>query len=126
MTLRRMPRANGIEDAYQLLREMGDWMKVNDEAIYDSRAIAPYKDGKVCLTKNKSTNAVYGVYLSASDETQPPAKIWLNYLHPAPDANVTMLGVKAALKWEKVGKGFVVEIPESVRKNPPSPPPQAF
>jgi len=115
------PNAQGEwdEDAYQLLRNMGDWMKVNDEAIYNSRAIAPYKDGKVCLTQNRFTNAVYAVYLSASDETQPPAKIWLNYFQPAPDAAVTMLGVKEQLKWEKVGNVFVVDIPESVRKNPP-------
>ena len=28
-------------------------MKVNNEAIYGTRAIDPYKEGKVCLTKKR-------------------------------------------------------------------------
>jgi len=30
-----------------------------------------------------------------------------------------MLGVAGTLKWEKKENGFIVEIPDSVQKNPP-------
>jgi hypothetical protein len=30
-----------------------------------------------------------------------------------------MLGVEGELEWEKVGKGFLVNIPDSIQKNPP-------
>ena len=34
-------RANGIQDAYDRLQGIGEWMKVNGEAIYSTRAVAP-------------------------------------------------------------------------------------
>jgi len=37
--------------AYERLKGIGDWMKVNSEAIYDTHPVAPYKQGKVCLTQ---------------------------------------------------------------------------
>ncbi|MCL5099485.1 MAG: alpha-L-fucosidase, partial [Candidatus Omnitrophica bacterium] len=36
--------------AVERLREIGAWMKVNGEAIYGTRAIAPFKDGQVVFT----------------------------------------------------------------------------
>jgi alpha-L-fucosidase len=40
-------------------------------------------------------------------------------MQPASGAKVTMLGSKTNLKWKKEGGGFVVSIPESLRKNKP-------
>ena len=37
-------------------------MKVNGDAIYDTRAVAPYKVDRVCLTKKGST--IYLIYLA--------------------------------------------------------------
>ncbi|MBI9016036.1 MAG: alpha-L-fucosidase [Phycisphaerae bacterium] len=113
------PKGDWAPDAYDRLKGIGAWMKVNSEAIYDSRPIEPYKDGKVCLTQNKKTKAVYAIYLAGEDETRPPAKIWLNTIQPTDDnTQVTMLGV-GELKWEKVGQGILVHIPDEVQKNPP-------
>jgi len=106
-------------DAYDRLEKIGDWMSVNSEAIYATRAMAPYKEGKVCLTRKKDTNTIYAIYLATEDESLPPSKIWLNSIQPDDNAEITMLGVEDKLIWEKVGKGFVVEIPESIQKNPP-------
>ena len=114
------PSAEGEFDpnAHDRLEKIGEWMKVNGEAIYNSRPIAPFKDGKVCLTK-QGDGSVYAVYLADADEPTPPQKIWLSGIRPASGATVTLLGFNGQLKWEKVGKGFIVDIPESVRHNPP-------
>ena len=61
----------------------------------------------------------YFIYLSDEGEDTPPSKIWVSTIQPKTNEKVTLLGQKEALKWEKVGNGFVVEIPESVRKNTP-------
>ncbi len=53
-------------------------MKINSEAIYDSRPIAPYKDGQVCFTQNKDTKVVYAIYLAGKNETTIPEKIKIN------------------------------------------------
>jgi alpha-L-fucosidase len=115
------PGPDGAWDqgAYELLNEMGNWMDVNSEAIYSTRAIAPYKDGKVHLTRKKDTGTVYAIYLAGDGENKPPEKIWLNTLQPADDASVTMLGYEEELRWKQVGTGFYVDIPEEIRDNPP-------
>jgi alpha-L-fucosidase len=112
------PDGTWYKEAYKRLNDMGKWMKINGEAIYNSRPIAPYKEGKVCLTKQKD-GTIYAIYLGDENETAPPSKIWLSSLQPPTDAEITMLGVKTKLEWEKVGKGFMVNIPGSVTKNPP-------
>ena len=114
------PNAEGEWDdgAYRLLQDVGEWMKVNGEAIYETRAIAPYKEGKVCLTRKKD-GPLYAIYLADEDENTPPSKIWFSFVQPAKGAKLTMLGVKGELKWQNVGKGFEVEIPPAVQKNPP-------
>ncbi len=115
------PNAQGEwdADAYKLLAGVGKWMKVNGEAIYGTRAIPPFKDGKVCLTQKKDKTTVYAIYLPEKSETKPPSGIWLNSIQPADGAVVTMPGVNGELKWEKVGGGFMVHIPTAVQKNPP-------
>ena len=113
------PDGTWHDGAYQLLQEIGDWMKLNQEAIYETRAVAPYKDGKVCLTQKKDRSAIFAIYLADENETKPPSRVWLNTIQPEENATVTMLGVKGSLKWEKVGKGVVFEIPESIQQNPP-------
>ena len=112
------PQGQWHDEAYSLLKEIGDWMKVNNEAIYGTRAIEPYKEGKVCLTQKKD-GTVFAIYLPDESETRMPSKIWLSSICPDERAMVTLLGIDYRLKWEKVGNGFVVEIPEQFQKVPP-------
>ncbi len=112
------PEGTWYDEAYIRLEELGKWMTVNSDAIYNSRSIAPYKEGKVCLTKQKD-GTVYAVYLGSDNEPSPPSKIWLNSIAPEKDAEISMLGVDGTLEWEQVGNGFLVKVPESAQKNPP-------
>lgn len=112
------PQGDWAEEAYNRLKGIGEWMQINKEAIYETRPISPYKEGKVCLTQKKD-GAVYAIYLADEDEKLPPSKIWMLTFQPNSDAKLTMLGVNGQLKWEKVGKGFLVQIPESIQNNPP-------
>jgi alpha-L-fucosidase len=41
------------EGTNDYLKSAGEWMKINSEAIYETRPMAPYKEGKVCLTQKK-------------------------------------------------------------------------
>jgi len=91
----------------------------NSEAIYETHSVAPYKEGKVCLTQLKD-GTTYAIYVADQDEKNPPPKIWLSRIAPAANATISMVGTNHNLKWEKVGKGFMVEIPEEIQKNPPS------
>jgi alpha-L-fucosidase len=105
-------------EAVQRMKEIGQWMKVNGEAIYKTRPIPPYKEGKICLTSLRD-GSVYAIYLADEDELNPPEKILLQTIQPADDAGVYMLGYNKSLKWEKVGKGVLIEVPETMVQNPP-------
>ncbi len=112
------PKGDFDSVAYERLNEIGDWMKVNSEAIYYSRPIKPYKDGKVCFTQLKDSTT-YAIYLADKDENSIPAKIELTKYCPEKNADIELLGTNVKIKWQKKGEGCEFEIPESVRSNPP-------
>ncbi len=112
------PTGSWDEGAYQMLSEMGDWIKVNGEAIYGSRAIAPYKENNVCLTKGKD-GSLYLIYLAKEGETQLPAEIKFTQIQPEKGAKAELVGSNIRLKWQAEGAGFKVMIPEKVRGQVP-------
>ncbi|MDD5508769.1 MAG: alpha-L-fucosidase [Bacteroidales bacterium] len=112
------PDGTWDEGAYRLLEDIGEWMRVNSEAIYGTRVIAPYKQGKVCLTSKKD-GTLYLIYLADENEARMPAVIPVEGLCPDEGDGATLLGSGKKLKWYKKGDGFEVKIPASIRDNPP-------
>jgi alpha-L-fucosidase len=112
------PLGQWHEGAYNLLEEMGGWMKVNSEAIYGTRALAPFKEGKVCISK-KGSNTIY-IYYMADDGEAMPSQIGMTTFSLPQGAKVSIVGTGTSLKWQKSANGFTVSIPEKVRKNPAS------
>ena len=113
------PKGRWDPEAYTLLNEVGDWMAINSEAIYETRAIAPYKEGKVALTQNRHTKAIYAIYLADKGEDKMPSKIWMSSVTPKANSSVSLLGHKGELTWEKSGTGFIVNIPEALQNKAP-------
>lgn len=112
------PNGEWHDEAYRLLDEIALWMDVNSEAIYGTRAIKPYKDGKVCLT-SKGDNLTYLLYMAEEGEEMPEKITTTSVSFPA-GARIEMPGVKGEFKWKKAGEGIEISIPASVRNNPPS------
>ena len=114
------PDPNGLWDpgAYELLEAVGDWIEINGEAIYATKAIAPYKEGRVCLTQRKD-GTLYAIYLAEEGQKRPPAEIALSTLQPSDNAEIVMVGTGTKLAWKKAGEGFRVTIPAGLRNNPP-------
>jgi alpha-L-fucosidase len=112
------PLGQWHDDAYKLLEDIGGWMKINSEAIYGTRALAPYKEGKVCISK-KGDNTIYIYYLADTNENMPSRIGMTTYSLPA-GARVEMLGTGTSLKWQKNGNGFLITIPDMIRNAPPS------
>jgi alpha-L-fucosidase len=113
------PEGQWHDEAYEMLAGVGEWMKVNNTAIYETRALAPYKEANICLTRKKD-GTVYAIYLAGDHEYYLPTFLSMNAVSPVKGASITLLGTGQQLKWKKSGRGFVAEIPEKIRKNPPA------
>ncbi|HAQ20296.1 MAG TPA: alpha-L-fucosidase [Prolixibacteraceae bacterium] len=107
------------EEAYSRLNEIGDWLKINGEAIYGTRTIAPYYDGKLRFTRCKDGSANI-IYLLDENE-KLPAEIQIKGFTPEKGAKIALLGKKgSSLKWKADGSGFKISIPENQTKTLPS------
>jgi alpha-L-fucosidase len=113
------PDGTWQQGAYDLLAEIGAWLKVNGDAIYGSRPAAPYMDGRLRLTRGKDGSA-YFVYLADEKDPRMPAEIRVSSGKPTEGARVSMLGSSSALSWRADGAGFVVTVPESLRAKTPA------
>ncbi|MDH4273073.1 MAG: alpha-L-fucosidase, partial [Candidatus Aminicenantes bacterium] len=114
------PDASGdfAVEAYDRLLAIGRWMRVNGEAIYETRPVAPYKESKICYTARRD-GTVYAIYLGDEDETAPPDKVMLYSHCPPKGGRVEPLGGSGSLRWEKAGKGVLIHVPKDVLEEPP-------
>jgi alpha-L-fucosidase len=104
------PDGRWHDAAYDRMEAMGAWLRVNGDAIYGTRAVAPYAEGKYRLTRGKD-GAVYAIYLADEGEEGMPAHVALGQIRPAPGATITLLGAGIELVWEPWGRGFVARVP---------------
>ncbi|HEY1139280.1 MAG TPA: alpha-L-fucosidase, partial [Lysobacter sp.] len=102
--------------AVERLREIGGWMQVNGKAIYGSRVIAPYSDGKLRYTRLRD-GTVYAIYLADESEKSLPATLTIRGPAPAAGAQVRVLGSDVSLQWQRKGDATVISIPAGLRRS---------
>lgn len=112
------PTGEWQQGAYDLLSEIGAWMDINGEAIYNSKPISPFKEDNICMTQQED-GSVYFFYLAKEGEKMP-REIKINAHQPQAGAEIYLLGNSEKMNWKKDGKGFTIRIPQSVGESPPS------
>lgn len=112
------PEGEWQQGAYDLLKEFGDWMKINSEAIYNSKVLAPYKESNICMTQQDYGNA-YFFYMADENENKMPPEIAISSHQPNEGSVVTLLGDDKPLKWKNTADGFKVIIPKNLQTNAP-------
>ena len=112
------PDGTWHDAAYDRLADLGAWMKVNGEAIYETRPIAPYAEGKVRFTR-RADGTAYAIYLANEGEERLPASVSITALTPASGATISLLGGEVDLPWNRADAGFVVELPEPLQSHTP-------
>ncbi len=115
------PGPNGDFDpvAYERLKDIGDWMKMNSSGIYNSKPIVPYSSGNIFFTKNKSDQTVYAFYLAAENEKILPKTVTVRNFLPAKGAKISIFGATGNLKWKVSGNDLLVTVPKTIQQYPP-------
>ena len=109
------PEGDWDDTAYVRLKEMGAWLKINGEGIYNSRPLRPWSSGNVYLTQSKDSATQYAFYLGDTKDIILPAEITIDRFAPAKTSQVSIPGVKVKLKWRQEGKKMVIVVPPALR-----------
>jgi alpha-L-fucosidase len=110
-----MPNGTWAPEAVERLEYVGDWLKVNGEAIYKTRPRSVFKEGdNLWFTASKDGRFVYPIW-SQKLERQLKAQS----VRAIPGSRVRMLGVREPLKWRQQGDTLVVDIPPEIIEHPP-------
>ena len=91
------PTAAGIipEESVERLEDMGEWLKINGEAVYATNSLKQYKEGNnIKFTTSKSGKFVYAMVTAKSSDS-----ISISSVLPVEGSKVYMLGSKKPLKW---------------------------
>jgi alpha-L-fucosidase len=104
--------------AYRGLKEIGEWMKINGEAIYNSQPVAPYSTGNFYLTQAKDKKTIYVFYLSAKAEIILPAQLTIEKILADEKTSINLLGHKGKLKWKQDKGNIIVYIPKKMQNIP--------
>jgi alpha-L-fucosidase len=101
------PDGEWHEEAYVKLKEIGEWMRVNGEAIYGSRSLRPYVETQnLRFTGSKDGNTLYCFIMDDATEISIP-----DVLKKKP-LKIYGLGSRARLSYKRNENGFVIALPK--------------
>ena len=89
---------------------MGEWLKLNGNAIYSTRAVAPFVEANVRYTKAKDNSKVYAIVLI--EEGEQMTKAMLPGCLVAKDAVVKDVATGKVVKFSQQGNSTLVEMPK--------------
>ncbi|MEG8945652.1 alpha-L-fucosidase [Rosettibacter firmus] len=110
------PDGDFEDSAYQRLKEIGNWIKINGEAIYNSSPLYPYQEGKIYFTE-VSDKINYMFYLIDENESVLPEKIILNKFIPKKASLISILGEHQKPSWIIRKNQTIIYLPEEIRYN---------
>jgi alpha-L-fucosidase len=111
------PMANGrwAPEAVERLEYVGEWLRVNGKAIYNTRPRKIFQEGKdLWFTSSKDGRSVYAINLK-----WPGNQLAIRAVHPAKGSQVYLLGVQQPLKWRQQGDTCVIDIPAELAEHKP-------
>ncbi|XP_048263357.1 alpha-L-fucosidase [Bombus terrestris] len=101
------------------LRGMGEWLKINGEAIYNTKPWMTQNDtlsNTVWYTQSKNTKQVYAIILEWPNE----GLLYLGSLKTSPSTQISVLGSKLLIRWKQINEKLIVSLPAELDKGQPA------
>jgi alpha-L-fucosidase len=113
------PDANGkLSDAHLTrLKEIGDWLKENGPAIYNTRTAEVYRDGETFFTRSKDNKVTYALVRLPEDKKLPALVTWKGTV--SKKAHVKLVATGKVVKWKQEGESVKVFLPASFHGGKP-------
>lgn len=90
-----------------ILNEIGDWLRVNGRAIYNTRITPNYRNGDCWFTADKDKKTIYAICIPSNESKNAEHVSWESNI-PLKGTKITMLNNGKTVKWEqKANKTFV-------------------
>jgi len=105
--------------AYQRLHDMGDWMKLNSEGIYNTVPVAPYSKENIFYTKSKDKDLIYLYWLSESDDVKLPKEFTSLMSSNKTIKKVTLLANQQSVNWKVKDNNLTLLMPKSMNSKQP-------
>lgn len=95
------------------LDKMGEWLRANGDAIYNTVPIAPFQEGKIAYTA-KGGDTMFAFYLPDENEKELPSSLTIQTTLKDP-LRVSLSTLRQDLKYEFLQDRIKVYLPESIR-----------
>lgn len=110
------PSADGTlqQPIIDRLAQIGSWMHINGEAIYNTRTASVYKDDNTFFTRSKDGQKMYALIPVKEGDPVPSVVEWSGNI-PAKGSKMVLLSTKQNLKWSVVNGRVKVILPKSLK-----------
>ncbi|MBK9934818.1 MAG: alpha-L-fucosidase [Cytophagaceae bacterium] len=99
-----------LDEQIKKLEEIGNWLKINGEGIYETRAIDNFKNNSTYFTASKDGKLIYAIQLLGK-ETQLTETVQWEGKEPTKNSKMYILGQEKPLKWEVKDGKITVKLP---------------
>lgn len=108
------PTPDGIieQPVTERLHKVGEWLRRNGEAIYNTRTTPIYHDGKTWFTANKDGKTLYAIYTIEDNETLPKEISWTGNL---PKGKMTLLQTGKKMSYTCRDNRVTVQLPKGLK-----------
>ena len=112
------PEGDFDPNAYDRLAKVGAWMKINSEAIYETRPIKPYEQGDWVFTARRDGSA-FAILLARDDQATLPEKVMIPAEVAGGAVRIRLLGYGELKAGEPEGGKPAWIIPAEARERVP-------
>ena len=121
------PKPDGTlpEEAVSRMQEIGKWIEINGNAIYNTRSVENYKDSNTYFTQNRVNGLRYALFC-LPEGTSPGSYVEWQHNIPKKGTIMKVLQTGKAVKWTVTGNRVRVVLPSSLTRASSHPPALVF